>query len=108
MRLPVTRQKEMLRKQVDELTVANTVLSNQVADINKTLQGDVGKSTGNVGKQLEELNNQNLQIGATLESLERKINALEKNKPVAMVAAPKPEKEKTGYRRKLGCQSGLV
>ncbi len=87
-------EKEMLRKQVDELTVANTVLSNQVADINKTLQGDVGKSTGNVGKQLEELNNQNLQIGATLESLERKINALEKNKPVAMVAAPKPEKKK--------------
>ena len=84
----------MLHKQIDELTVGNSVITSQIAEINKALQGGgSGKGVGDNGKQLEELTNQNLQMGAAIESLQNKIGALEKNKIVA-VAAPKVEKKK--------------
>lgn len=91
---------EMLRKQLDELTVANSVTANQVAEISKALKGDGGsapasssvKAGGDVGKQLADLSNQDMQMGAAIEALQGKVSALEKGRLV--VAAPKVEKKK--------------
>lgn len=88
--------KEMLRKQLDELTVANTVAASQIAEINKTLQGEGGsaKAGGDIGKQLAELSSQDMQMGAAIEALQNKIGALEKGRALAAAPAPKPEKKK--------------
>lgn len=87
--------KEMLRKQLDELTVASSVAATQIAEINKALQGDSGsaKVGGDLGKQLAELSNQNMQMGASIEALQTKVSALEKGR-TAIAVAPKPEKKK--------------
>lgn len=88
--------KEMLRKQLDELTVANTVAASQIAEINKTLQGEGGsaKAGGDIGKQLAELGSQDMQMGAAIEALQNKIGVLEKGRALAAAPAPKPEKKK--------------
>ncbi|MDD1621081.1 MAG: SPOR domain-containing protein [Methylococcaceae bacterium] len=88
--------KEMLHKQLADLAAASSVTSNQIAEINKALQGDSGsaKTGGDLGKQLAELSNQNLQMGAAIEALQSKISALEKGRIAAVAPVPKPEKKK--------------
>ena len=89
-------EKEMLRKQLDELTVAQSVASNQIAELSKALHGDgnaADKPSGDVGKQLNDLSNQDMQMGAAIESLQTKVAALEKGKIVAAPPAkPAPKK----------------
>lgn len=81
----------LLRKELDALTVAGSVSANQIAELTKALQSDAGpasaKSGGDLTKKITDLNNQNMQIGAELESLQAKVNALEKNR-VTVAAAP--------------------
>lgn len=87
--------KEMLRKQLDELTVSSGVMATQIAELSKALQADAGggKVGGDLGKQLADLGNQDMQMGAAIEALQNKISALEKGRPVAAAVA-KPEKKK--------------
>ncbi len=89
--------KEMTRKQLDELSVASSVAATQIAEIKKTLQGDsgTGKADGDVGKQMAELSSQNMQMGAAIEALENNLKALQKNRALVAVApvASKPEKK---------------
>lgn len=89
-------EKEMLRKQIDELTVASGVATSQIAELNKALQGDSGSTHGGAdfAKQLTELSNQNMQIGDAIESLQAKVSALEKERPAAAKPTPKPEPKK--------------
>jgi len=87
---------EMLRKQLDELSVGNGVLAAQIAELKKAQGGGGGQAVGgDVGKQLAELSNRDMQIGAAIETLQSKIGALEKARPLA-AATPtvKPEKKK--------------
>lgn len=90
-------EKEMMRKQLDDLSVADSVAASQIAELNKALQSNANagsaKVGGDVGKQIADLNSQNMQIGATLEGLQNKISALEKTR-VAAAPQPKPEKKK--------------
>ena len=82
--------KELLRKQMDELSIANSVNATQIAELTKTVHGEGGadaKITGEVAKQLTDLNNQNMQMGAALEALQNQIASLEKNRAVGV--APK-------------------
>lgn len=87
---------EILRKKLDELTAASGLASSQIAEINKALQGDQGsvKAGGDLAKQFAELSSQNMQMGAAIEALQSKVNALEKGRAVAAAPAPKPEKKK--------------
>lgn len=87
-------EKEMLRKQLDELSRANSVASEQIAELAKSMQGQggEGKPAGDLSKQLADLNNQDMQMGAVLEALQAKVAALEKNKVVAPAAKPEPKK----------------
>lgn len=86
---------EMLRKQLEELSRANSVTSEQIAALTKAAQGggDTAASSaqpsGDLSKQLVDLTNQDMQMGAIIESLQSKVAALEKAKPIA---AAKPEK----------------
>ncbi len=82
-------EKEMLRKQLDELMRANTANTEQISAINKSLQGESAdkKPTGDLGKQLEQLSHQDMQMGATIEALQSKMAALQKGKPAV---TPKP------------------
>lgn len=88
--------KEMLRKQLDELTVAQSVANNQITELSKALHGDgnaADKPSGDIGKQLNDLSNQDMQMGAAIESLQTKVAALEKGKTVAAAPAkPAPKK----------------
>lgn len=89
-------EKEMLRKQVDELTVSSGVMATQLADLMKGVGGNgsgnaVAPIGGDVGKQLTELSNQDMQMGAIIEALQAKVAALEKGR----VVQAKPEKKKT-------------
>jgi cell division protein FtsN len=88
--------KEMVHKQLADLAAASSVTSNQIAEINKALQGNSGsaKAGGDFGKQLAELSNQNLQMGAAIETLQSKISALEKGRVAVVAPVPKPEKKK--------------
>jgi DNA repair exonuclease SbcCD ATPase subunit len=87
-------EKEMLQKQVDELTRLNSANTDQIAELSKALHsgGEVGHTAtpgGDMGNQLTQLSNQDMQMGAAIESLQHKIAALEKGKaPVAVVAKP--------------------
>ncbi|MCQ8129613.1 SPOR domain-containing protein [Methylomonas rivi] len=89
-------EKEMLRKQLDELSRANSVVSEQIAELTKSMQGQAGagKPAGELGKQLADLNNQDMQMGAAIEALQSKVAALEKSKattvPAAKPVAKKP------------------
>ncbi|AEF99685.1 SPOR domain-containing protein [Methylomonas methanica] len=88
-------EKEMLRKQLDELSRANSVTSEQIAELTKSMQGQAGgdKPTGELSKQLADLNNQDMQMGAAIEALQGKVAALEKGratKPAAKPVAKKP------------------
>lgn len=87
-------EKEMLRKQLDELSRANSVASEQIAELAKSMQGQggEGKPAGDLSKQLVDLNNQDMQMGAMLEALQAKVAALEKNKAPAPAAKPEPKK----------------
>ncbi len=90
--------KEMLRKQLDELTVAQSVSSNQLAELTKTMQGDsgaaTGKPVGDAGKQFGELSNQDMQMGAAIEALQNKVAALEKGRVAAAAPIAKPVPKK--------------
>ena len=88
-------EKEMLQKQVDELSRLNSANSEQIAELSKSLKGGGeggGHSAapgGDVGNQFTQLNNQDMQMGAAIEALQHKIAALEKGK-IATPAAVKP------------------
>lgn len=86
-------EKEMLRNQLDELSRANSMASEQIAELAKSMQGQggTGKPGGDLGKQLTELSNQDMQMGAAIESLQSKIAALEKNKGTGPVVKPAPK-----------------
>lgn len=84
-------EKEMLRKQLDELALANTVTASQLAELTKAGQGSSEKPSGDLGKQLTELTNQDMQMGAAIEALQNKVAALDKGKTV-VVAKPAPKK----------------
>jgi hypothetical protein len=92
--------KEMLRKELDGLALADSVTSNQLAELKKMLssEGSSVKSgndgLGDSGKKLTDLSAQIMQMGNTIESLETKISNLEKGKLQAVVANPKSEKKK--------------
>lgn len=91
-------EKEMLQKQVDELTRLNSANTDQIAELSKVLHsgGEAGHAAtpgGDIGNQLTQLSNQDMQMGAAIESLQHKIAALEKGKaPVAPVAKPVAKK----------------
>ncbi|MGZ4959634.1 MAG: SPOR domain-containing protein [Methylomonas sp.] len=87
---------EMLQQQLNELKAANSQASNQIAEINKALQGGTGgaKTGGDTDKLLAELSNQNMQMGAAIEALQSKVNALEKNRAAAAAPVAKPETKK--------------
>lgn len=86
--------KELLRKQLDDLTVQQTIATTQLAELSKVLHGDGGeqKPNGDLGKQLSELSNQDMQMGEAIEALQSKVAALEKGK--SPTAAPKPVAKK--------------
>lgn len=87
-------EKEMLRKQLDELSRANSVTSEQIAELTKSLQGQGGgdKPSGELSKQLADLNNQDMQMGAAIEALQGKVAALEKVRVITPVAKPVAKK----------------
>ena len=85
-------EQERLRKRLDELALANTTTANQIAELNKAIQGGTSGADGTLSQQLEQLNKQDMQIGAAIESLQGKVSALEKGKTVA--AAPPVAKKK--------------
>lgn len=84
--------KELMRKQLDDLTVAQSVATAQIAELSKGVSSDSGaqKPTGDVGKQLSDLSNQDMQMGSAIETLQNKVAALEKGKTAAVAAVPKP------------------
>jgi hypothetical protein len=88
--------KEMLRKQLDELTVSNGVMATQIAELSKAGHADTGaaKASGDQAKPSAEIGGQIMQIGAAIETLQNKVSALEKGRAVAAAPAPKPEKKK--------------
>lgn len=88
--------KEMLRKQLDELTVSNGVMATQIAELSKAGHADTGaaKVNGDQAKPSAEIGSQIMQIGAAIETLQNKVSALEKGRAVAAAPAPKPEKKK--------------
>ncbi|MCQ8118877.1 SPOR domain-containing protein [Methylomonas rosea] len=88
--------KEMLRKQLDELTVSNGVMATQIAELSKAGHADTGaaKANGEQAKLSPEIGSQIMQIGAAIETLQNKVSALEKGRAVAAAPAPKPEKKK--------------
>ncbi|WP_026601923.1 SPOR domain-containing protein [Methylomonas sp. 11b] len=88
--------KEMLRKQLDELTVSNGVMATQIAELSKAGHADTGaaKANGDQAKPSAEIGSQIMQIGAAIEALQNKVSALEKGRAVAAAPAPKPEKKK--------------
>ncbi|MGZ0076479.1 SPOR domain-containing protein [Methylomonas sp. YC3] len=88
--------KEMLRKQLDELTVSNGVMATQIAELSKAGHADPGaaKANGDQAKPSAEISSQIMQIGATIEALQNKVSALEKGRAQAAAPAPKPEKKK--------------
>jgi len=88
--------KEMLRKQLDELTVSNGVMATQIAELSKAGQANAGtaKTGGDQAKPSAENASQIMQIGAAIETLQNKVSALEKGRALAAAPAPKPEKKK--------------
>ena len=88
----------MLRKEMDALTVASSVTATQIAELSKAIQSDAGtasaKSGGDLAKKITDLNNQNMQIGAELESLQSKVTALEKARVTVVAAKEKAEPKK--------------
>jgi hypothetical protein len=88
----------LLRKELDALMVAGSVTANQIAELTKATQSDAAsasgstKSGGDLGKKITDLSNQNMQIGAELESLQNKVSVLEKSR-VTVAAAPKEKPE---------------
>lgn len=76
---------ELLRKQIDELNVAQTVLGNQVSELTKAMQ--IGPATGKPLGDQAEINDRDMQMGAAIEALQTKVAALEKSR--VAVAVPK-------------------
>lgn len=87
-------EKEMLRNQLDEIARVNSVNSTQIAELTESLLGkaESGKPVGEIGKQFNELSNQNMQMGAAIETLQNKVAALEKGKTAVAPAKPTPKK----------------
>lgn len=90
----------LLRKQLDELSVAQSVASTQLAELSKALHGNSGgaapgatQPVGDFGKALGDLSNQDMQMGAAIEALQTKVAALEKGRQaVAPVKPATPKK----------------
>lgn len=85
---------ELMQKQLDDLSVQQTVVVNQVNEFGKMLAGGGNgqKPAGDFGKQLGQLSNQDMEMGAAIEALQNKVAALEKGK---VVVATKPVVKKT-------------
>lgn len=84
-------EKEMLQKQVDELSRLSNANAEQIAEFGKAVQGEgdsAAKPTGDLSKQLSQLSNQDMQMGAAIESLQNKIAAIEKGKVAPAAAKP--------------------
>ncbi len=77
--------KAALQKKLDDLTAADVVLTEQVADLNKALKNETvsTKTTLSLGKQLAGLSSQNKQTDAAVQALETKLAAIEKNRAPA-------------------------
>jgi len=74
-------EKEMLRNQLDALGVSNSTTANQVAELTKLITGDDDDGApGGLKQRFDKLNNQDMQMGAAIESLQSKVAALEKGK----------------------------
>lgn len=73
-------EKAMLRQRLDEITASNTTLTQQVAELTAALQGGEGGLGSDFDGKLESLNAQDMQIGETLEELQKKVEALEKGR----------------------------
>lgn len=85
-------EKEMLQKQVDELTRLNSANTEQIAELSKAVHGggeggNVVAASGDSTNQFAQLSNQDMQMGAAIEALQHKIAALEKGKAPAAAAA---------------------
>ncbi|MEY4717527.1 MAG: hypothetical protein RL563_145 [Pseudomonadota bacterium] len=82
---------ELLRKQVDELSVAQGVLVNQITELTKAVP--VGLSSGKPVGDSAELNDRDMQMGAAIEALQNKVAALEKARgTIATVHKDSPKK----------------
>jgi len=81
---------ELLRKQVEELSVAQGVLGNQIAELTKAIP--IGPTAGKASGDMAELNERDMQMGAAIEALQSKVAALEKGRSAA--TAPKPVAKK--------------
>lgn len=82
---------ELLRKQVDELSVAQGVLVNQITELTKAVP--VGPSSGKPVGDSAELNDRDMQMGAAIEALQNKVAALEKARgTIATVHKDSPKK----------------
>ena len=75
---------EALRKQLDELALSNSTNATQLAEFSKLIHGDeTDASLSGLNKRFEKLNDQDMQMGAAIESLQNKVAALEKGKHAA-------------------------
>ena len=81
---------ELLRKQVEELSVAQGVLGNQIAELTKAIP--IGPTAGKASGDMADLNERDMQMGAAIEALQNKVAALEKGRSAA--TAPKPVAKK--------------
>lgn len=84
-------EKEMLRNQLDELARSASVNAEQIAELTKNMLGEPVSGANGDSKQLSEIINQNMQIGAIIETLQAKVANLEKAKSLT-AAKPAPKK----------------
>ena len=86
--------KEITRKELEALSLADTVASNQIAELKKSINDDAAKPNADINKQLTDINNQTMQVGDSIEKLEIRVANLEKNRlPVPVAAIAKAEKK---------------
>lgn len=83
-------EKEILRKQLDELNLANANMASQIAELSKAVQA----AGANQSAQPEVPGDHVMQMGAAIEAMQAKIAALEKGK-AAVAPAQKPVVKKT-------------
>ncbi|MGR8930508.1 MAG: SPOR domain-containing protein [Gammaproteobacteria bacterium] len=73
-------ERDAINKRLDELVQADATMSGQIVELNKSMLGENNDFAGELGKKLDQLNQQDMQMGATIESLQHKLDGLEKRK----------------------------
>lgn len=73
-------EKEMLRKRLDQLAQASSINASQLAELTQALQGEGDDASGAMGRKFDELNGQDMEMGAAIEALQNKVADLEKRK----------------------------